>query len=118
MDRVISPSQGGSSTGVRRTRKVGPSCATGKAQPFTRRAIRTSAEWPAFSAVGGFMSNRPELLRRAQAYCEKNGLLLGSPLGSGVHGSVFAVESQTEKGKSAIKVHERAPDYAHERDVY
>lgn len=64
------------------------------------------------------MSNRPELLRRAQEYCQKNGLLLGSRLGSGVHGSVFEADNQTENGRSAIKVHEREPDYRRERDVY
>jgi hypothetical protein len=80
--------------------------------------MRTSAEWPGEWGCGVFMSNRPELLRRVQEYCEKNGLIPGSPLGSGVHGIVFAVESQTEKGKSAIKVHERERDYRRERDVY
>ena len=64
------------------------------------------------------MSNRPEPLRRAQEYCKQNGLLLGNPLGAGVHGSVFAVESQTEKRISAIKVHEREPPYGRERDAY
>lgn len=44
--------------------------------------------------------------------------MLGNPLGAGVHGSVFAVESQTEKRVSAIKVHEREPYYCRERDVY
>lgn len=64
------------------------------------------------------MSNRSELLGRAQIYCARNRLLLGSPLGSGVHGSVFAVESQTENGASAIKAHEREREYLRERDVY
>lgn len=64
------------------------------------------------------MSNRSELVRRAQDYCERNGSILGSPLGSGVHGSVFAVENQTEMGISAIKVHEREREYCRERDVY
>jgi len=35
-----------------------------------------------------------------------------------MHGSVFAVESQTEKGRSAIKVCEREREYCRERDVY
>ena len=64
------------------------------------------------------MSNRPELLHRAQKYCEGNGLILGASLGAGVHGSVFAVENQIEKGRSAIKVHERERAYCRERDVY
>jgi len=70
------------------------------------------------SVCGVFMSNRPELLRRAQEYCERKGLLIGDSLGAGVHGSVFAVESQSGKRISAIKVHEREPYYRCERDVY
>jgi hypothetical protein len=64
------------------------------------------------------MSNRPELLRRAQEYCEGHGLTICQPLGAGVHGSVFAVESQTEKKVSAVKVHEQERAYCRERDVY
>ena len=64
------------------------------------------------------MSNQPELLRRAQKYCEAKGLILGDSLGSGVHGSVFALESQSENDRSAIKVHEREQAYRRERDVY
>ena len=80
--------------------------------------MRTSAEWASFFVAGVFMSNRSELLRRAHEYCEKNELLLGNSLGSGVHGSVFAIESQAEEGSLAIKVHERERDYCRERDVY
>jgi hypothetical protein len=64
------------------------------------------------------MNNRSELLRRAREYCRRNGLLLGSLLGSGIHGSVFEAESQTEKGISAIKMHDREHEYCRERDVY
>jgi hypothetical protein len=64
------------------------------------------------------MSNRPELRHRAQQYCERKGLLLGNPLGAGVHGNVFVVESQTEKQISAIKTHESPQYYRAERDVY
>jgi hypothetical protein len=64
------------------------------------------------------MSNRPELLLRAHKYCDRYGLILGRALGSGVHGSVFAVGSQIENGQSAIKIHEREGAYRRERDVY
>ncbi len=64
------------------------------------------------------MSNLPELLHRAQGYCERKGLILVGPLGSGVHGSVFAVKSQIENDRLAIKVHQRERDYRRERDVY
>jgi hypothetical protein len=62
--------------------------------------------------------SRTELVRRAQEYCQRNGLSLGEQLGFGVHGIVFATESQTKGGPTAIKVHERQPDYRRERDVY
>jgi hypothetical protein len=64
------------------------------------------------------MSGREELVRRARAYANRTGCALGKQLGSGVHGIVFAVESQTEPGRAAIKVHERERDYCRERDVY
>ncbi len=65
------------------------------------------------------MSDQPDRKQRAERYCEEHGLFLGRPLGSGVHGSVFAVASQSETGgRSAIKVHERQRDYCRERDVY
>lgn len=64
------------------------------------------------------MSNRLELLLRIQKYCEKNGLILGDPLGAGHDGSIFAVENQTKKSISAIKAHEREGAYRRERDVY
>ena len=35
------------------------------------------------------MVDRKELVRDAQAYCLRNGLVLGSQLGFGVHGIVF-----------------------------
>lgn len=66
------------------------------------------------------MSRKEELIRRAQAYVSRHGLLLGAHLGSGVHGTVFVTKSQPEKkrAKAAIKVHQREPDYRRERDVY
>lgn len=64
------------------------------------------------------MSTSPEVLRRAQEYCQRNGLVLGKALGSGVHGSVFAAESQSRSGRSAVKVHEHEAPYRRERDVY
>src|SRR2546422_3359256 len=68
------------------------------------------------------MSFRDEFLRRAQEYTQRNNLVLGEELGFGVHGIVFVTESQRQKdpfdGRSAIKVHQREPDYRRERDVY
>jgi hypothetical protein len=68
------------------------------------------------------MGFKDELLRRAREYAQRTGLTLGDELGCGVHGIVFVTESQAEKGpsplRSAIKVHQREPDYGRERDVY
>jgi hypothetical protein len=64
------------------------------------------------------MSNRLDVLRRAHDYAKRKGVPLGAPLGSGVHGSVFVIASQTEIGRSAIKSHEHEQDYCRERDVY
>jgi hypothetical protein len=58
------------------------------------------------------------LRRRADEYARRNRLALGEQLGYGVHGIVFVVESQTEPGRSAIKIHEREVPYCRERDVY
>jgi hypothetical protein len=68
------------------------------------------------------MSFKDELLGRAREYAQRHGWALGEELGAGVHGIVFATESQPERGpppvRSAIKVHLRGPDYRRERDVY
>ncbi len=68
------------------------------------------------------MTLRDKLVLRAQEFAQRHGLSLGNELGHGVHGIVFATESQPPKGvpavHSAIKVHEREPDYCRERDVY
>src|SRR5262245_38539129 len=68
------------------------------------------------------MSFQDELTRRAHEYTQRHGLVLGDKLGFGVHGIVFVTENQPEKGpaaaRSAIKAHEREPDYRRERDVY
>jgi len=62
--------------------------------------------------------SRANLIRRAEEYAANNGLVLGSQLGFGVHGIVFSAERQPEDPPCAVKVHERATDYARERDVY
>ena len=68
------------------------------------------------------MGFRDEVLRRAGEYSQRNGLVLADELGSGVHGIVFATESQPKHApqaiRSAIKVHEREAHYLRERDVY
>jgi hypothetical protein len=68
------------------------------------------------------MTFKDELVRRAREYTQRTGLGLGDELGAGVHGIVFATESEGDGGslplRSAIKVHQRETDYQRERDVY
>jgi hypothetical protein len=61
---------------------------------------------------------RTEIVRRAKAFADQHGLLLGEELGSGVHGIVFATQDQTEGGRTAIKAHAQADFYVRERDIY
>jgi hypothetical protein len=64
------------------------------------------------------MMFREELIGRVQRYVDAKGSVLGKQLGSGVHGTVFAIQNQTEPGSSAVKGYEREADYRRERDVY
>jgi hypothetical protein len=64
------------------------------------------------------MMFREELVRRVEQYVTRKGSVLGKQLGSGVHGSVFAVRNQTEPGRSAVKGYEQESHYRRERDVY
>ena len=59
-----------------------------------------------------------EVMRRADDFARRHGLKLGEQFGYGVHGIVLAAESQSEPGRSAVKVHEQEPAYRRERDVY
>jgi hypothetical protein len=62
--------------------------------------------------------SRTDLVRRAQEYADRKGLVVGRELGSGVHRTVFAAEYQTKGGRSALKAHADAAAYARKRDVY
>jgi hypothetical protein len=68
------------------------------------------------------MSYKENLRHKALEYAQREGLLLGAELGTGVHGSVFLTESQAEnrslRATSAIKAHHGIPGYRQERDVY
>jgi len=64
------------------------------------------------------MPTKEELVRRADLYAQKHGLVLGEQLGFGVHGIVFVAASKSKPGRAAIKVHEREESYRRERDVY
>ena len=62
--------------------------------------------------------DKADLVRRAEAYANGKGLLLGDVLGDGDHGIVFSAKNQTEGGRLAVKVHERELGFGRERDVY
>jgi hypothetical protein len=64
------------------------------------------------------MPTKEELMRRADRYAHKHGLVLGDPLGFGVHGIVLVAASKNKPGRAAIKVHKREESYCRERDVY
>jgi hypothetical protein len=74
-----------------------------KMWPLTHNRICTLAEKQWFSKFGALMSFKDDLLGRARDYMQRNGLILGDELGCGVHGIVFATESQPEKGPSAVR---------------
>src|ERR1700730_12259198 len=84
--------------------------------------MRTSAEKPLRLGLIALMGVHDELVRRAEEFARRSGLVLGQQLGFGIHGIVFATESQPGRGpsavRSAIKVHRREPDYSRERDIY
>jgi hypothetical protein len=62
--------------------------------------------------------DRTDLLRWVQDDAHRNDLVLGEPLGYGLHGIVLAAKYQTQGGRCALKVHERDKEYRRERDVY
>lgn len=64
------------------------------------------------------MNSREELLHQARLYARSNNLAVAEQLGFGVHGVVFVAESQTEPGRSAIKIHQDEAPYRRERDAY
>ncbi len=61
---------------------------------------------------------RSELFDRLKEYAKQHCLDIGKQLGFGVHGIVFDAESQSKKGLTALKAHEREVDYCRERDTY
>jgi hypothetical protein len=62
--------------------------------------------------------DREGLIDRVRQYAASKGLALHELLGAGIHGSVFAAESQRKAGHSAVKCHVGEVGYCRERDVY
>jgi hypothetical protein len=68
------------------------------------------------------MNLNDAMVGRAREYAQRKGLTLGEQLGAGVHGIVYATESQHENSpalvRSALKAHQHERYYLRERDVY
>ena len=58
------------------------------------------------------------LFQTAQAYAALNQLRLGTPLGSGNHGSVFVAERNAKPNRFAIKIHKEREPYFREKIAY
>ncbi len=59
-----------------------------------------------------------DTIANAEAWSARNGSRLLERLGTGIHGIVFAVESNAEIGPAALKVHYSPEPYLRERRVY
>jgi len=59
-----------------------------------------------------------DTIANAEAWSARNGSRLLERLGTGIHGIVFAVESNAEIGPAALKVHYSRKPYLRERRVY
>jgi len=59
-----------------------------------------------------------DTIANAEAYSARNGLRLLERLGTGIHGIVFAVESNAEFGVAALKAHYSPEPYRRERRAY
>ncbi len=57
-------------------------------------------------------------IQHAWAYASQHQLHLAERLGFGIHGIVFVAESNTEAGKTALKVHRAAEPFLRECAVY
>ena len=58
------------------------------------------------------------LTQRAQTYASRNTLRLAERLGHGIHGIVYAAESNAEAGSVAVKAHRTTEGYERERNAY
>jgi hypothetical protein len=59
-----------------------------------------------------------DTIANAEVYSARHRLCLLERLGTGIHGIVFAVESNVEFGPAALKVHYSREPYLRERRVY
>jgi len=59
-----------------------------------------------------------DLVEAAHAYASRHALEVRERLGSGIHGIVHVVESKTEPGRRALKLHRDSDSYLREKKVY
>jgi hypothetical protein len=59
-----------------------------------------------------------DLVEAAHAYASRHALGVRERLGSGIHGIVHVVESKTEPGRRALKLHRDSDSYLREKTVY
>ena len=90
--------------------------------PLMLNCIWTTVEKRVDFEFSLIMTDKDDILRRANEYTLLHDLTLGDELGAGVHGIVFATECQSEFAarpvQSAVKVHRSETGYLRERDVY
>jgi len=59
-----------------------------------------------------------DLVEVAQAYASRHAVVVRELLGSGIHGMVYVVESKTDPGRRALKLHRHSDAYLREKTVY
>jgi len=59
-----------------------------------------------------------DLVKVAIAYTSRHALEVRELLGSGIHGIVYVVESKTDPGRRAVKLHRDSVAYLREKTVY
>ena len=59
-----------------------------------------------------------DLVEAAYAYASRHALEVRELLGSGIHGIVYVVESKTDPGRRALKLHRDSDAYLREKMVY
>jgi hypothetical protein len=64
------------------------------------------------------MNDDADLLEAAQMYASHYALQVSELLGSGIHGIVCVLESNTDPGRRALKVHRDSDAYQREKIVY
>ena len=57
-------------------------------------------------------------IQNARTYTARHGLQLAERLGFGVHGIIHVAESNSNPGKTAIKIHRHTEPYFREREIY